>query len=42
MENQKQDKASLQTGFRVRESVTCGEGVSTPHNARPKTVPLIK
>jgi len=30
MENQKQDKASLQIRFRVRESVTCGEGVSTP------------
>jgi len=31
MENRKQDKASLQkTEFRVRESVTCGEGISTP------------
>jgi len=31
MENQKKsDKEVCKTGFRVRESVTCGEGTSTP------------
>jgi len=43
MENHRKtkNKSVYEPDSKIRESVTCGEGINTPQH-RPKTVPLIK